>query len=150
MLEDCADKLRGVLIDARNSGAREKNISINHPKRDIYIKCDEESLMRAVMNITANCIRYAKTAVIIDYCENDGKIIINIKDDGAGIDEQELPDIFKRFYKGKSGKHGIGLSIAKAIIEQHGAQIYAGNRKDCSGAEFIIEFDKKTINKGAS
>ena len=95
------------------------------------------------MNITANCLRYAETTVNINYFENGDKIILNIKDDGAGIEEQDLPNIFKRFYKGKSGKHGIGLSIAKSIIERHGARISAGNRLDGeSGAEFVIEFGK--------
>jgi len=143
ILEDCADKLRGVLINSQNIGAQEKNISINHPKRAIYIKCDEESLIRAIINIMANCLRYAKTTVYVDYYESADKIVLNIKDDGAGIDEQDLPNIFKRFYKGKGGKHGIGLSIAKSIIEQHGVHITAGNRKDCSGAEFIIEFKQE-------
>jgi signal transduction histidine kinase len=78
--------------------------------------------MRAVINIMANCLRYAETAVSIDYYENGNVVILSIKDDGAGIDEQDLPNIFKRFYKGKGGKHGIGLSIAKAIIEQHAAR----------------------------
>jgi signal transduction histidine kinase len=141
ILEDCADKLRGILIDSKNSGAQAKTIKINHPKHDIFIECDEENLMRAIMNITANCLRYAETTVSIEYYENGDKIILNIKDDGAGISEQDLPHIFKRFYKGKGGKHGIGLSIAKAIIEQHGAQLFARNREDCPGAEFIIEFN---------
>jgi len=141
ILEGCADKLRGVLINSR--GSQQKNISINHPKRDIYIKCNEESLMRAFMNIIANCLRYAETAVYIIYKESGDKIIISIKDDGAGIDEQDLPNIFKRFYKGRCGKHGIGLSIAKAIIEQHDARIIAGNRTDASGAEFTLEFALK-------
>ena len=141
IIENCADKLRGVLIGSQNNGTQAKNIKINHPKHDIFIKCDEENLMRAIMNITANCLRYAKTTVYIDYHGNGGKIILNIKDDGEGIEEQDLPNIFKRFYKGKGGKHGIGLSIAKTIIEQHGAKIFAGNREECPGAEFIIEFN---------
>jgi len=138
LIEDCADRLRGILINSRDK----KDISIKHPKRGIYIKCDEESLFRAVMNIVSNCLRYAETTVYIEYYESGDSVILKIKDDGAGIDEQDLPNIFKRFYKGKGGKHGIGLSIAKAIIEQHGAQIYASNRLDSSGAEFTIEFRK--------
>ena len=138
LLEDCADRLRGVLINSQDK----KNIIINHSRRDIYIKCDEESLFRAVMNITANCLRYAQTAVCIEYYESGDSVVLKIKDDGAGIDSSDLPNVFKRFYKGKGGKHGIGLSIAKAVIERHGAQIQAANRTDCSGAEFTVIFDK--------
>jgi signal transduction histidine kinase len=139
LAEDCAGKLRGVLINSKEN----KTININHPKRDIYIKCDDESLLRALMNITANCLRYAETTVDIDFYETEKNVILTIKDDGAGIDEKELPNIFKRFYKGKGGKHGIGLSIAKSIIEQHNAEITAANRTDGhSGAEFMIVFTK--------
>ena len=99
--------------------------------------------MRALMNIVANCVQYAKTLVEISFYETEKNIFLYIRDDGPGIDEQDLPNIFKRFYKGKAGKHGIGLSIAKSIIERHGAKIIAGNRLDYeSGAEFIIEFEK--------
>jgi len=136
LAESCAEKLKGLLVN------QEKTINVIYPKKDIYINCNEESLMRALMNIAANCVQYAKTTVEISFYETETKAFLYIKDDGGGIDEQDLPDIFKRFYKGKSGKHGIGLSITKSIIEQHGAKITAANRGDMSGAEFIIEFNK--------
>jgi signal transduction histidine kinase len=166
LTETCADKLRGLLInshnshnsnntnnsgDSTNSNIRninniQKTININYPKADIYINCDEENMMRAIMNIASNCLRYAKSTVDISFCETDDDIILYIKDDGNGIDEIDLPNIFKRFYKGKGGKHGIGLSIAKTVIEQHNAKITAKNREDgISGAEFIIQFDKNLM-----
>jgi len=140
IVENCAEKLSGLLI---NQGInKDKKINIIQPQKDIYVNCHEEELMRAVMNIIANCVQYAKTEVEISFYENENKIILYIKDDGPGIDEKDLPNIFKRFYKGKTGKHGIGLSITKSIIENHGAEITARNRIDETGAEFIIEFDK--------
>ena len=140
LAENCAEKLRGLLIGHEKN--KDKKINVIHPKKDIYITCDEESLMRAVMNIAANCVQYAKTTVEISFYETDQNIFLYVTDDGDGINENDLPNIFKRFYKGKTGKHGIGLSIAKSIIEQHGAKITALNRADASGAEFIIEFEK--------
>jgi len=152
IVESCAQRLRGVLINSQDIHANDTNdkndkkeIIINHPRSGIYIECNEESLSRAIMNIAANCLRYAKTVVSIEYYESSGNsVILKIRDDGDGIDSQDLPHIFKRFYKGKGGKHGIGLSIAKAIIEQHGAQIHAENRTDTDGfgAEFTIKFVK--------
>ncbi|MCL2773873.1 MAG: HAMP domain-containing histidine kinase, partial [Oscillospiraceae bacterium] len=152
LLESCAQKLRGLLINSRSrqengENKPEKKINIHHPKNDISILCDEESLMRAIMNIASNCLRYAKSAVDISFYETGEDIILSVKDDGGGIDEKDMPNIFKRFYKGKGGKHGIGLSIAKAIIEQHHAKITAENRKDGNGAEFLIKFNKN-INEG--
>ena len=138
--ESCAEKLRGLLIGQENG--ENKKINIIRPKKDIYINCDGESLMRAILNIAANCVQYAKTTVEISFHETEKNIYLYITDDGIGIAEEDLPNIFKRFYKGKTGKHGIGLSIAKSIIEQHGAEITALNRADATGAEFIIEFEK--------
>ena len=148
LVESCVGKLRGLLINSTNfnnsnNSNNLKSININHPKKHVYINCDEESLIRAIMNITSNCLRYAKSTIDISYWENEhGDVFLAIKDDGDGIDEKDLPNIFKRFYRGKGGKHGIGLSIAKTIIEQHNARITAKNRDDgINGAEFIIEFD---------
>ena len=139
--ENCADKLRGLLIDGgKDKNDKNKTIKVIHPPRDIYIDANEENLMRALMNIVANGVQYAGTNVEISFSESSESVFLHIKDDGPGIPEKELPDIFKRFYKGASGKHGIGLSIAKSVIEQHGAKISAKNRTDESGAEFTIEF----------
>jgi len=140
IIKNCVEKLRGLLINHETN--KNKQITVILPAKDIYINCSEENLMRAVMNIIANCVQYAKTEIEISFYENENKIILYIKDDGSGIDENDLPNIFKRFYKGKTGKHGIGLAITKSIIEQHNAKITARNRIDITGAEFIIEFDK--------
>ena len=137
LAENCAEKLKGLLIN------NNKNINVIRPAKDIYINCFEENLMRALMNIIANGVQYAKTIVEISFYETEKSVFLYIRDDGPGIDEHDLPNIFRRFYKGKNGRHGIGLSIAKSVIERHGAKIIAGNRLDReSGAEFIIEFDK--------
>ena len=140
IVENCAEKLRGLLINQEKN--KNKKIIIIQPQKDIYVNCNEENLMRAIINIIANCVQYAKTEVEISFYENEYKSVLYIKDDGPGIDEKDLPNIFKRFYKGETGKHGIGLAITKSIIEQHNAKITARNRIDITGAEFIIEFDK--------
>ena len=146
LAENCAEKLKGLLISRGKD--KNKKIELIPPAKDIFINCNEESMMRAIMNVVANCVQYADTKVEISFGENEKSAFLYIRDDGAGIDEKDLPNIFKRFYKGKAGKHGIGLSITKSIIEQHGAKITAGNRTDnivgaiSGGAEFIIEFNK--------
>jgi len=143
LAENCAEKLRGLLINQNNS----KKIEVLRPPEELYIYGDGESLMRALMNVVANCVQYAETLVEISFHETKTGVFLFVKDDGAGIDESDLPNIFKRFYKGKSGKHGIGLAIAKSIIEHNGASITADNRLDGAGAEFVIEFVKQRGGK---
>ncbi|GHU35209.1 two-component sensor histidine kinase [Clostridia bacterium] len=135
----CAEKLKGLLVSGGTGG--EKRITLNLPKQDIFAPCDEPSFIRAVMNVAANCLQYAASEVVISTgTDNDGHAFIKIRDDGHGISDDDLPNIFKRFYKGKEGKHGIGLAITKSIADRHNAVIEAGND---NGAVFTITFAEK-------
>lgn len=134
----CVDKLRGLFI---SSG---KEIDFIYPDAELNIKCDEKSLMRAVINMISNAARYAKTKVTVSLCKENGQAILKIQDDGNGIKEEDLPNIFKRFYKGESGKYGIGLSITKTILDHHNADIKAESNQ--TGALFTVEFILKGDN----
>ena len=68
-------------------------------------------------SLISNCIRFAKSEVFIQIKPVTKGVCFTISDDGPGIHEEDLIHIFDRFYKGKKGKHGLGLSIAKRIVE---------------------------------
>jgi len=112
-------------------------ITNNVSKEGSIVMGDEDKLSRAITNIISNCIRYAKNVVTISLKIIENNVEITIGDDGPGIDNNELPNIFERFYKGKKGNFGLGLSISKNIIEKHSGKITAQNSK--SGPLFIIE-----------
>lgn len=138
--------LREVLsecISRKKIIADDKNIEIVCKFSDecVDFECDWKEISKAFLNIIANCIRYADTRVEV-FCDKDknGTIKIVIQDDGKGINLDEREKIFDRFYKGEGGNHGIGLSIAKAVIKLHGGEISADNRIDESGAVFTIKF----------
>ncbi len=78
---------------------------------------DERLLLQAVGNTASNCLRYAKTEVVISLARQDGQAVITVRDDGPGFDEASLPRLFDRFYKGKGGNFGLGLAIAKKSME---------------------------------
>ncbi len=61
-----------------------------------------------------------------------------LKNDGENINEKDLTNIFERFYKGNKGKHGIGLSIVKSVINKHDGVVYAENIEN--GVRFIVKF----------
>ncbi|MGL6108382.1 sensor histidine kinase [Romboutsia sp.] len=106
--------------------------------------CDEKSIYRAFLNIIENGLRYANSEIIIGCRELDDKICVYIEDDGDGIKASDLTYIFDRFYKGDKGRHGIGLSIVKSIIEKHNGRIYAENSE--LGTKFTILFDIRETN----
>lgn len=110
---------------------------------DIILNCDIKWLCEAVTNIIKNCIEHSQNGNIkITADQNKLYTKISIKDNGSGIDKEDLPHIFERFYKGKNSSDdsvGIGLSLAKTIIEKQGGYISVSSELN-KGSEFVIKF----------
>ena len=105
---------------------------------DIVIyNCVAELISRAIDNLISNAIRYSKSIIKLSCIKNNDYIVISVFDDGDGIDADDLPHIFERFYKGKDGHTGIGLSIVKSIADQHKGKISAEN-PTTGGAVFYL------------
>lgn len=113
--------------------AEVKGVRINCSKNSEAIWTgDEYWTAQALSNIIKNCIESEKQGGLIEIkaCSNPVFCKITIEDNAGGIDSADLPHIFKRFYKGHSNKNnssGIGLSLAKSIIEKQGGSIEAEN-----------------------
>ena len=133
--------------------AEKKDIKINlFIPTKYYISGDIENLKRAFINILDNSLRYSPTneEIQIEIFKRDSSVVIRVRDKGIGLEENELNDIFSRFYRGdpsrtkfkKSGS-GLGLSITKKIINNNKGFIKAFNHKD-GGA--IIETIFPCIN----
>ncbi len=109
--------------------SNEKHVQILFECKDQYfIKCDRKWQVEAFSNIIKNCLEYTHEfgKIIITLEDNKLYTKIVIEDEGMGISKEDLPNIFKRFYKGKNAKSdsvGIGLSLAKAIISKDGGEI---------------------------
>src|SRR5699024_11974825 len=108
-------------------------------EQEAVLEIDAEKFLRALLNLVLNGIRHARTRVRLTVKREDSCIVIMIEDDGEGIPEEIIPHIFHRFVKGKSGETGLGLAIARAIIEQSGGRITVG-ASDLGGAKFMIDF----------
>lgn len=110
---------------------------------DINLNCDKKWLCEAVTNIIKNCIEHSHNGNIkITADQNKLYTKISIKDNGNGITKEDLPHIFERFYKGKNSSDdsvGIGLSLAKTIIEKQGGYISVSSELN-KGSEFVIKF----------
>ena len=112
-----------------------KNINIEVNNQDnMKLVCDAKWQIEAVTNILKNCIEHSKddSTITIDIDSNKIYKQITIKDNGEGIDEKDLPHIFERFYKGKNSSKdsvGIGLALAKTIIEKDNGSIKVDSKK---------------------
>lgn len=122
-----------------------KNVNIKiENKCSRKIKCDYKWQVEALTNIIKNSIEYSGSGkdVVINCEDNNLYTQIKIIDFGKGMDQEELSNIFKRFYKGKNaGKDsiGIGMSLAKAIIEEDNGTITIESEKE-KGTTIIIKY----------
>ena len=128
--------------------SKDQNLEFDVPE-SAFILCDSDWLGQAVQNILKNAIDYTPNGGMlgVTITESEGFVKIGIKDSGIGIEPDELPMIFDRFYRGRSemkgsGGTGIGLSLAKAIVEKHGGLINVRSVRGI-GSTFTIELPKE-------
>ena len=127
-------------LDILRKSIDEKNIKIIFDYEDSEIKVDYYWVSEALINIIKNALNREETTKIkISTNKNPIYTEIIIEDDGGGIKEENFKKIFERFYKSPDSKgFGIGLAMAKSIVEANNGDISVINGKD--GAIFKIKF----------
>ncbi len=109
------------------------------------VRGDENQLQRAVQNLLDNAIAHATDRVTVGVGERGHRVWLEVADDGAGIEPDELELVFERFYRTQSardrlsGGTGLGLALTRETIELHGGSITATNA-DAGGAVFTASF----------
>lgn len=107
---------------------KQVELKLNTLEEDIIMTGDEQWLLEALTNIIKNCMEHTDAGgnVTISYSNNNLYTKILVQDTGQGIDKEDLPHIFERFYKGKNSKAGsvgIGLALSKQIITRQKGKI---------------------------
>ena len=116
-----------------------------HLNENIKLLCDEKWFIEALENIIKNCLEKNSTPLSIFVYENETTLKMIIQDQGNGFKEKDLPFLFQRFYRGENSKGtGLGLYIAKEIIEAHHGFIKAYNQQ---GACFEIVLPQMKMKK---
>lgn len=141
------------VFDLFEMKASNKNITLTFDSRyskPIWVMADQEKIQQIVTNLVVNSIKYGKkggtTEVSIEDLINN-KVIVRITDNGEGIEKQNIPRLFERFYRvDKSGARseggsGLGLAIVKHIIEGHDEKIYVESQIGV-GSEFSFTLEK--------
>lgn len=105
--------------------AQQKGINFiyDFDSKPVLFEYNEASFEKVISNLLSNALRYAYSQIILRCTNQNDRILIEIEDDGDGILEKDLPHIFERFYKDKSGHYGIGLSIVQSIISSYNGHI---------------------------
>ena len=119
----------------------EINIEVNESDT---LLCDEKWQVEAISNILKNSVEYSNSGGTILVRAQKYKLYtqIDIKDNGKGIEKEEIPHIFERFYKGKNSSKnsiGIGLALSKTIIEKNNGNISVESKVG-EGTRFVIKY----------
>jgi len=135
-------------VDLYSYVAEEKEVALHAAvPEEIMISADRGRIRRAVLNLLDNAIKYTHRGGKIEVSAVREKrfILISVCDNGTGIDNEELPHIWERLYRGRehSGNPGLGLglSFVRAIVEAHGGDVSAESAVG-KGSKFVIRLPK--------
>jgi signal transduction histidine kinase len=127
--------------------AEQKKINLVDSSADVHINADSERMIQVFTNLLSNAIKFSPegASVQISSCESNGQVTISVKDEGAGMDPSDATKIFDRRFQTDQGKSeqgfGLGLSIAREIVEAHGGIITVESEKGI-GSTFSVSLPK--------
>ena len=139
---DCAEEV-GLELETKGI----ELVYANYVEKDVVVIADGEQIRRVIHNIIGNAIKYMdkKRGIIQIRVKDVGDFIqVEIEDNGKGIGAKDLPYIFDRFYRtdisrnSSKGGSGIGLSIVKKILEDHGGKVWATSREGIGTIMYFV------------
>lgn len=125
---DLCAALKSILNDL---SAAQDDIASELPAESVYISADKKRLEQLIGNLVNNARKYAKTNITVSVQQKAENVLLQVRDYGAGIPDNELPFVFGKFYRGEKAKTekgaGLGLYIVKYIAEQSGGSVSLQN-----------------------
>lgn len=140
------------IIESLEMQAKEKKIKLSIVEgsdKQLYVHADKERLRQVLVNLMVNSIKYGRPGgtTSISFSEDNESVLVNVSDDGIGVDKEHLPRLFERFYRvdksrsREQGGTGLGLAIVKHIVEAHGQKISVQS-EPASGTIFSFTLTK--------
>ena len=118
-------------------------------EEDITLWCDKKWLLEALHNILKNALEHGAAHIGLLWSETNLYTKLEITDDGEGIEKEELPHIFERFYKMKGSREdsmGLGMAFTKSMIAYQNGEVKVKSKKD-EGTTFIVKIYKNDFQK---
>ncbi len=138
-------------LEVVSSYSQNYPIELRPPQKEVAVYFDPIHFYQIITNLIQNAIDASedKTPIVIDFCTDNDYIVINIKDEGKGMDEQEIKRIFEPYYSNKKRGTGLGLALVKKLCQLNKAKI-AVKSELAKGSVFSIEMeslDESTDNR---
>lgn len=145
------------VVSFNEGPASEKHVSLalDLPKSTVHVLGLETRLAQVLTNLITNAVSFSKPSQTVTTRVSKaiaGRVQITVEDQGPGIPDDNLADVFERFYSERPGQEfgnhsGLGLAISRQIVEAHGGTIWAENIRDegsgrrsaPKGARFVVE-----------
>lgn len=145
-------------LKATEALLRESDITLHftYPSTPLPVWADDTRLEQAVTNLINNAVKFTPSSgsIWVDLSKESGYAVLKIRDNGAGIHPDDLPNIFEIYYQGRDNTNasglGIGLALVQKIIELHQGSIIATSEGKGKGSEFVIKLPVTDILSFAS
>jgi signal transduction histidine kinase len=154
---DLRQIIENVINDTRTT-IGDKDIQIRFEfkaeKASVIIEGDRERILEVISNLLSNAVKFTQEGeVVVVLDEKEGQAIVSVRDTGSGISCEIYPNLFTKFATKSEKGTGLGLFIAKNIVEAHGGKILAENNSDGRGATFTfilptIEYSPESMTNG--
>lgn len=146
--------LVGTILKRLSPQATKKRITLrsNLPANLQHVLADEDRITQVLTNLVANALQYTPEdgSVTISAVQKDDEVIVSVKDTGIGIPSEHLENLFTRFYRvdksrsrNAGGGSGIGLTIARHLVEAHGGHIWVESDGEGKGSTFSFSLKSK-------
>ncbi len=147
---DINEMIRIVTIGLENKISEKKiDVEFCFERENMYVFADKDFIMRVITNLMDNAVKFTneKGKITVSVIRRQNEVVTSVKNTGVGISEENLPMVFKRFYKEDKSRStnkdgtGIGLYLVKNLISAHGKKISVYS-KEGEYAEFVFTLDK--------
>ncbi|HRE11284.1 MAG TPA: HAMP domain-containing sensor histidine kinase [Ignavibacteria bacterium] len=122
----------------------QSRLKFSKPAKEVLCNIDMDKMQVVFRNLIDNALKYSANEIIMSITEHKGEVIISFKDNGSGISNEDLKNVFEPFYRAdrsrsrRTGGFGLGLSICKKIIDAHKGELLIKSKLG-SGTEAIIK-----------
>jgi signal transduction histidine kinase len=150
IVTEALETVRGF-VDGRRLG-----LSVSVPEEPLWLEADSARLTQAVANLMDNAVKYTPPGgeISVTACREDDEVVLRVRDTGIGIAPEMLPRIFDLFAQGDrslardEGGLGVGLTLARAVVEAHGGRIDARSEGLSHGSEFLVRVPVRSPGGG--
>ncbi|PZD70863.1 Sensor protein ZraS [Acaryochloris thomasi RCC1774] len=144
--QDLRSLMQETLADFRG-WIQEKGIRVRLPERTVNLPLDPLQIKQAFNNLISNAIHFSpeNSELLINWEMAQGNVRLSISDEGPGLPQDDLDNLFKPFFTRREGGTGLGLAIVQKVVRAHGGKLWAKNVAG-RGAEFSMSLPRLSAN----